>query len=395
MADELDILHCLRAPIGGVFRHVEDLIRAQSAAGHRVGLICDAAFDGGHEAARLAALAPHLALGTIRVPMGRAIGPGDLATAARLWARARAIGPDVLHGHGAKGGTYARLVGTALRLGGTRVARLYSPHGGSLHYPPESLEGRVYFAVERALERLTDSIVFVSRYEERTYAAKIGTPRCAASLVYNGVAPAEFEPVGTAPDAADFVCVGEMRHLKGTDLFIEAVGRLVAAGRDVRAVLIGPGTERPAYEATVAAAGLGARIAFRDSMPIRTALAQGRFVVVPSRAESLPYVVLETIAAGKPLVATDVGGIPEIFGAEAGRLVAPGDAGALADAMAAMLDDPDRATARAARLADAIRPVFSIDAMAGAIEALYRRLSRDGRDAAPVDAARPAAQNTR
>ncbi|MCW1839872.1 glycosyltransferase [Prosthecomicrobium hirschii] len=376
MADgkSLRIVHCLRAPVGGVFRHVEDLVRHQAAAGHAVGLVCAAGSATGHEAQRLDDLAGDLALGVHRVPMGRSIGPRDLLAAARLWRRLSPLRPDILHGHGAKGGTFARLVGQALRAGGIPVARLYSPHGGSLHFAPASLEGRVYFAVERALERLTESLVFVSRFEEAAYRAKVGAPRCRSSLIYNGVSAAEFAPVAADPDAADFVCVGEMRDLKGTDLVIEAVARLRAAGRPVTAALIGPGTERDRYEALARERGLLGVVTFGESRPIRRALARGRTVLVPSRAESLPYVVLETIAAARPLIATAVGGIPEIFAAEAGRLIAPGAVEPLADAMAAALDDPTGHQDRAVRLAAAIRPTFSSAAMAGSMEALYRSL---------------------
>ena len=74
----------------------------------------------------------------------------------------------------------------------------------------------------------------------------------------------------------------------------------------------------------------------------------------------MPYVVLEAIAAGLPLIATRVGGIPEIFGAESGRLVAPGETGELANAMAAMLAAPEAAQAAAERLKAQIRATFTV-----------------------------------
>ncbi|MEJ1161284.1 glycosyltransferase family 4 protein [Prosthecomicrobium sp. N25] len=368
----LRILHCLRAPLGGVLRHVRDLARAQAAAGHAVGLVCDAEGGSPHQVSLLDELRPMLALGLHRVSMGRAIGLGDLVAAARIHRLAAPLAPDVLHGHGAKGGTFARLVGLALRATGTPVRRFYSPHGGSLHYAPSSLEGRVYFALERLLERATESLVFVSRFEEQAYTDKVGAPRCGAALVYNGLTDPEFIPVTPDADAADFVCVGEMRHLKGTDVLIRALIELACRGTPATAWLVGPGTERPLYERMVADAGLADRIRFRDSMPIREALALGRVAVVPSRAESLPYVVLETIAAGRPLIATAVGGIPEIFGGQSHRLVPPDDAGALAEALADARAAPEPALARAAALRAAIRPVFSTAAMAAAVEAVYR-----------------------
>ena len=77
----------------------------------------------------------------------------------------------------------------------------------------------------------------------------------------------------------------------------------------------------------VAASGLTAAIRFMPPMPMRDALTLGRLVVLPSRAESLPYVVLEAAAAGRPLITTRVGGIPEIYGPLADGLVIAGDVG--------------------------------------------------------------------
>ena len=138
------------------------------------------------------------------------------------------------------------------------------------------------------------------------------------------------------------------------------------------AVIVGGGEEKPRFVALAAKRGLAVSIVFRDPMPARDAFRLGRTMVVPSRAESMPYIVLETIAAGVPLIATRVGGIPEIFGAESGRLVAPGEAAELANAMAAMLSAPEAARAVAERLKAQIRPVFSVAAMASAIDGVYQ-----------------------
>ncbi|MBA3517370.1 MAG: glycosyltransferase, partial [Rhizobiales bacterium] len=158
----LSIVHVVRSPVGGVFRHISDLARAQTAAGHSVGLICDSTTGGALEAERLAALAPHLPLGTIRLPMRRTIGPGDLPAIVAVSRQVRRMGADVIHSHGAKGGVFGRLAGATLRRRGRPVAVFYAPHGGSLHFDKASAAGRVYFAVERGLERLTDGLIHVS-----------------------------------------------------------------------------------------------------------------------------------------------------------------------------------------------------------------------------------------
>jgi len=89
----------------------------------------------------------------------------------------------------------------------------------------------------------------------------------------------------------------------------------------------------------------------------------------------MPYIVLETIAAGVPIVATRVGGIPEIFGADAGHLVPPGDVAGLADAMAATVAAPDAARDAVAALKARIRSDFTVEAMAAAIEGIYRTVT--------------------
>ncbi len=124
----LRIIHCFRNPIGGLFRHVRDLCSAQAAAGHAVGIICDSTTGGPFEEALLAELAPRLSLGLQRVPMERRIAFSDLAGARRVLAAAKPLSPDVLHGHGAKGGAYSR-------IGGTALAGIWSARSPHLHPP--------------------------------------------------------------------------------------------------------------------------------------------------------------------------------------------------------------------------------------------------------------------
>ena len=377
-AAALRIVHFFRSPVGGLFRHVRDLVTAQGAAGNPVGVICDSSTGGALENKVLADTQPLLALGLTRTPMRRQIAPSDLAATWRLLRRTRSLDPDVLHAHGAKGGAYARVVGTLLRASGSRVARIYSPHGGSLHHDARSLAGRVYFLVERVLGWMTDAFIFVSRYEADAYAAKVGRTRRPVSLVRNGLRPEEFEPVAPAPDARDFLYIGMLRDLKGPDVFIAALARIgERTGSAPSALIVGAGDDKPRYQAMVADLGLDERVAFRDPMPAREAFALARTVVVPSRAESMPYIVLETIAAGVPIVATRVGGIPEIFGDEAGVLVPPSDAAALANGMSDVLVHPEVARQTAERLRAHVRATFTVAAMAEAVMTAYRAAIAD------------------
>jgi glycosyltransferase involved in cell wall biosynthesis len=371
---QLSIVHVTRSPVGGIFRHISDLARAQHEAGHQVGLICDSTTGGALQEERIAALAPHLTLGVARLPMPRSIAPADVRTALAVARCVAGMRPDVVHCHGAKGGVYGRLAATRERRRGHPTAAFYAPHGGSLHFAPTSPAGRVYFGVERALERVTDGLIHVCAYEARTYRQKVGTPRCPAHVVLNGLGPEEFEPVIPARGAADFLYIGELRDLKGVDVFIEALALLESGGDMPRALIVGPAAPDDArrYRDMANAKRLANRVAFHAPMPARNAFPLARTVVLPSRAESLPYLVLEAAAAGVPLIATNVGGIPEIFEGEADRLLPPGDARALAAAMRAAIAAVDQMTAEAMLRRMRAKQKFSLAAMAGRTEDIYR-----------------------
>ena len=115
---------------------------------------------------------------------------------------------------------------------------------------------------------------------------------------------------------------------------------LTRAGKMITATVVGEGPERQTFEDLTKARGLRESIRFVGGKPARLAFALGRLLVVPSRAESLPYVVLEGAAAAVPMIATRVGGIAEIFGADTSALIPPADAGALADAIERVLASP-------------------------------------------------------
>lgn len=370
--ESLNILHVLRAPVGGLFRHVIDLARGQVARGHHVGLLADSSTGGAQAEATLAELAPKLALGLVRIAMSRQVGPSDVVACAHVARRAADVEADVVHGHGAKGGAYTRL---ARALRGIRV---YTPHGGSLHYDWSTPSGFLYLTSEREMMQRTDLFVFESAYGRDVFRAKVGDPGTRARVVHNGVTAAEFAPVPADRHATDLVFVGELRMLKGVDTLIKALAILARDGRRTTTTIVGLGPDRAAFEA--AARSAGDAIRFVGAKPAREAFALGRLLVVPSRAESLPYIVLEAAAAGLPMVSTRVGGIPEIFGPDAGALVPPNDPAALAQAIGSALQNPAAAQAAAQRLKARVHDQFSADVMTQTVLAAYAETlaRRDG-----------------
>ncbi|MCY1548718.1 N-acetyl-alpha-D-glucosaminyl L-malate synthase [compost metagenome] len=181
------------------------------------------------------------------------------------------------------------------------------------------------------------------------------------------------------PDAADFVFVGELRELKGIHVLAEAlVGVKRADGTPANLVMAGDGPSRGEFEAQIARLGLGERITLLGAQPARPTFARGRIAVVPSLAESLPYVVLAAAAARLPVITTNVGGIPEIFGPTAASLVPSGDSVALGAAMQGVLDDPDAAEAEMQTRLAHIESRFSLATMTDGIEALYQAVLARG-----------------
>ena len=363
----LNILHVFRTPVGGLFRHVLDLSRAQAARGHRVGLIADSSTGGAQTESQLAEIAPHLALGVTRLPMKRNPNPSDLNAlmqVAKIIARSDA---DVIHGHGAKGGLYGRLA-----MPKKRALRVYTPHGGSLHYRRDSIGGWINLTAEQILMLRTDLFLFESAYSAEVFRRKIGDPGDRLRVVLNGVSPDEFEPVALAPDATDLIYIGELRDIKGVDILVDAIGLLHKQGRAVTATLVGHGPDGDKLKAQAERLGVGKAVRILPAMPARQAQALGRIMVMCSRAESLPYVVLEAAASTKPLIATKVGGIPEIYGPLTNTLVPPENAQALAAAVARSLDNPAETAANAQTISKRVATSFSLDTMVDGVLAGYQ-----------------------
>jgi glycosyltransferase involved in cell wall biosynthesis len=364
----LRILHAVRAPVGGIFRHILDLANGQADRGHQVGIIADSLTGGERADAALAEISPRLKLGVHRFAIHREPFPTDALVWAHFMRLIRRLKPDVLHGHGAKAGVFIRLKSRS-----DDTIRVYTPHGGSLHYPRNTFKGALYSRMERALMNSTELFLFESAFARDTYQRTIGIPQGLVRCVFNGVTADEFDPLAVAADATDVVYVGEFRNIKGTDLLIDAVARLRADGKPVTLTLAGDGEELGALKAQIQRLGLEEAVRFIGHVKARYGFSKGRVLVVPSRGDSMPYVVIEAAAAGIPMVAANVGGIPEIFGpAHADSLFAPNIVGAMADAIETALEDPEAALARAKSLRERIFLHFSQKAMVEGVLAGYR-----------------------
>jgi glycosyltransferase involved in cell wall biosynthesis len=212
------------------------------------------------------------------------------------------------------------------------------------HMARPRLQGRMIVSSLRACRR-----VFVMSTEMRERVLSWGLDASRVEVVSNGVDATRFKPgdraharasLGIPQDGRVVVCVSRLSHEKGIDVLVDAMARM---DKSTRLYVIGDGAERAALAARVRSAGMDERVILMQTRPhdeIPRWLAAADVAVLPSRTEGMPNAVLEALACGRPVVATAVGGTRELIDNPAvGTLVAPGDAGALAHALSAALND--------------------------------------------------------
>jgi glycosyltransferase involved in cell wall biosynthesis len=352
------ILHVAQPSEGGVARYVLDACLDQLARGWDVVVACP---DGGRLADDLhAAGIPRLRWHAVRRP-----GPESLGEARRLRALTTEARPDVVHLHASK-------AGLAGRLARSGPAVLFQPHGWSW-LAVEGVVRRASISWERAAARNTD--VFVCVGETEAEAGRAQGVRGRYAVVRNGVdlsrfreAPADGraaarQRLGVPATVPLAVCVGRVTRQKGQDVLLSAWPAISAGCPAARLALVGGGDLFPALsrERTPGVYFVGEVDDVRDWM------AAADVVVLPSRWEGLSLTVLEALATGRPVVASDVPGLAEVVVPGVGARVPGPDPDALAAAVLARLTDPVRAASEgraAARHAAAFDQRTTLDRLA-------------------------------
>ena len=200
---------------------------------------------------------------------------------------------------------------------------------------------RAALLAERLATRWTHAVVPNAEAVAEDVRRGEGVPEHKITVIPNGLAPEAFTPARPAAVETALpvvLCVANLSRHKGHRHLLDAVARLRGGPAECTLLLVGDGPERAALQEQAAALGIDARFLGRraDTAPLR---ARADAVVLPSLEEGMPNAVMEAMAAGRPVVATAVGGTPELLEGR-GLLVAPGRADALADALARVLTDP-------------------------------------------------------
>lgn len=283
---------------------------------------------------------------------------------------------EVVHAAGQKG----ILVGRTVARATGRKALIH------LHdvYPlPRSVRGAI-----RAMAGWTDLAIVVSRAVARHAVSEYRVREDRVQILYNGIDPAAFVPAdpeagtgwrarhGISPADPVIGVIGRLVPLKGQGRMIGQMRRIRERFPAARLVLVGDGPGRAQLEAYVRTLGLEEAVCFTGTQSdMASVLAAIDVVVVPSDHEGFSFVALEAMAAGKPVVATDVGGVREVLGdGECGVLVDVADDAALGDAIVEILSDSARARALTSAAARRLE-LFTLERHARELEKVYLRLS--------------------
>lgn len=370
----LRILHVItRLVVGGAQENTLLSVRGLQKLGHRVELAA------GPETGPEGLLRVPEDIPFHRIPsLVREIRPA--ADVRALWDLYRLMrrGYDVVHTHTSKAGVLGRI---AARWAGVPLV-VHTPHGHVYHGYGGRLRSCFFVWVERLLAPWADSLVALTESERQEHLRnRVGTPE-QWHVIPSGVeveryqqpTPLRRADVGVPEHVFLMGCVARLVPVKGIEDAIEAVARLVDLNPPVHLILVGDGPQRKALVELAQARGVGDRVHFlglRRDVPAILPLLD--LFVLPSRNEGMGRVIVEAQAAGVPVVATRVGGIPDLVGEErTGRLVPPATPAALAAAVRSL--HGDRETFLRMKDATQGRVVghFSAEAMVAALDRLYR-----------------------
>jgi glycosyltransferase involved in cell wall biosynthesis len=346
---------------GGVARHVVALAEALPPGRFEVDVACP------RNSQTWAALEGRPGLTLHAIQSHRHPAPGDV----RSWlALQRLAGrADLVHVHSAKAGFLGRL---AAFTRGKRAACAFTPHGWSF-WAADGAEAALYRRLERLAAHWCRAIVALSD-DERSAGLEAGIGRPDQyRVIPNGVSLERFA-LPRAPVRGRILIVGRLSAPKRPDLALRALALLRERVPEAHLQVVGDGPLRAESERLAAELGLGEAVSFlgyRDDVP--QLLAEAECALLASDYEGCPLAVIEALAAGVPVVATDAGGVRELVG-ETGAVTAP-EAAALAAALEDVLASPERAAALGAEGRREAESRLSIDHMVGRLVALYEELS--------------------
>src|SRR5437867_8712577 len=320
-------------------------------------------------------------------PLVREINPVlDAWATVTLWRLLRRVRPEVVHTHTAEAGAVGRL---AARLAGIPVV-IHTPHGHIFYGYYGAVASAMIRLLERLLAKITDRIVTLTdRGAQEHVQYTIAGPEKFVTI-HSGIDLAEFRSVqvdpaamrkelGLPPEGPIVGTVGRLVPIKGLEWLLKAAPRVLAEFPQACFVIIGEGPLLGALKQLTSKLGIGLRVVFlgaREDVP--ECLAALDLFVLPSLNEGMGRALIEAMAVGLPVVATRVGGIPDIVAdGTTGLLVPPRDDGALAEAILTLLRDRSRRAVYGEAGRRHVSGRFDVETMVRNIERLYDDVWRE------------------
>lgn len=300
------VVQLLRAPAGGIRKHVLDIIDNLSDNEIKqifITNINDSDVD-------LSYLKNNFHVEIHHVDIFENPGVHDLTNLVKIFKILKNKKVDILHGHGAKGGLYARLLSGPL---GAKC--IYTPHGGSLHRVHGVIKNIIYDFIEKILLPLTDVFLFESNYSADIFSKNICDPKSKKMINYNGVDMPEIYSNHLYQKGKEvrFASFGLLRYLKGHDIFIETCKLLKDKAISFSYTIYGNGEFGPQLIDLITEYGLAKEVRILDySGDVCREMQKYDFIVHPSRFESFGYVPVEAMSVKVPVIVSHEGGLKEV-----------------------------------------------------------------------------------
>jgi glycosyltransferase involved in cell wall biosynthesis len=308
------------------------------------------------------------------VPFDKRYRPSRARAVARI---VRERGIDLIHSHGLLATYYCTV---ARSLFGARVPLVYHQHGFH-HHNHGALTQRPRIAAEKALAKRADRVLAVSRSDYDRLAAEGYAPQSRLRLVHYGLpsrpaAPAEVAAARAAmkldPSATVVGLVARLHPQKGVDTFLRAAAIAKERRANLVFVIVGVGQLEAELRALASSIGMNGEVRWMNGgMSGVVAMPSFDVGVLSSRWEGLPLVLLELMAAGRPIVATRIEGCLDAVGPDEAEIVQPDDPAAMAEAILRLVSDAELAQSRSAAAQARFHEAFTLDVMVKRVRAVY------------------------
>jgi glycosyltransferase involved in cell wall biosynthesis len=382
-----------RLNVGGPALHVTYLARGLAGRGYETTLV---AGDVARGEASMSFVADQAGVEVVTLPgLSRELSPiRDALAAFRLARLIRKLRPDVVHTHTAKAGAVGRAA--ALLAGTRRPVVVHTFHGHVLRGYFGTGGTLVFRAIETLLARATDRLIAVSPEVRDELVALHVAPREKFSVVRLGIEleprvrfdgdPTEVRRRHGIPEGKFVVgWFGRMTAVKRTDDLLTMLAGVRERGVDALLLLVGDGDDRERLEQRAHDLGLARAclfLGYQEDVAAWYAICDA--VVLTSASEGTPVTIIEALAAARPVVATAVGGVPDVVDeGETGFLVPPGDTRTVADRLEVLARDPARRAAMGATGRQRVLERYAVERLVADVDALYRELL-DGNASSPM-----------